>query len=73
MGASREERASQVALSGKEPACQCRRRKRGGLDPWVGKIPGRRAWQSTPVFLPEDPMDREAWWATVHPVAMNGA
>ena len=22
------------------------------LDPWVGKIPGRRKWQSTPVFLP---------------------
>ena len=23
-----------------------------GLDPWVGKIPWRRAWQPTPVFLP---------------------
>jgi len=23
-----------------------------GLDPWVGKIPQRRAWQLTPVFLP---------------------
>ena len=23
-----------------------------GFDPWVGKIPGRRAWQLTPVFLP---------------------
>ena len=22
------------------------------LDPWVGKIPWRRAWQPTPVFLP---------------------
>ena len=21
-------------------------------DPWVGKIPWRRKWQSTPVFLP---------------------
>ena len=42
MGASGEERASQVALSGKEPACQCRRCKRGGFDPWVGKIPWRR-------------------------------
>ena len=37
--------------SGKEPACQCRR-KRCRFDPWVGKIPWRRAWQSTPVFLP---------------------
>ena len=25
--------------SGKEPACQCRRPKRHGFDPWVGKIP----------------------------------
>ena len=37
---------------GEEPACHCRRRKRLGFDPWVWKIPGRRAWQSTPVFLP---------------------
>ena len=27
-------------LSGKEPACQCRRHKRHGFDPWVRKIPG---------------------------------
>ena len=38
---------------GKEPACQCRRRWRHGFDPWVGKISWRRAWQPTPVFLPE--------------------
>ena len=38
--------------SGKEPACQCRRHKRRGFNPWVGKIPWRRAWQSTSVFLP---------------------
>ena len=38
--------------SGKEPACQCRRCKRYRFDPWVGKIPWRRAWQPTPVFLP---------------------
>ena len=23
-----------------------------GFNPWVGKIPWRRAWQLTPVFLP---------------------
>ena len=28
---------------------QCRRL---GLDPWVGKIFWRRAWQPTPLFLP---------------------
>ena len=25
-----------------------------GLDPWVGKIPWRKEWLSTPVFLPEE-------------------
>ena len=24
------------------------------FNPWVGKIPSRRAWQPTPVFLPRD-------------------
>ena len=24
-------------------------------DPWLGKIPWRRAWQPTPVFLPGEP------------------
>ena len=36
----------------KEPACRCRRRKRHGFDPWVGKIPWRRPWQPIPVLLP---------------------
>ena len=39
--------------SGEEPACQCRRHKRLGFYPWIGKIPWRRKWQPTPVFLPE--------------------
>ena len=38
--------------SGKEPTCQSRRHKRRGFDPWVRKIPWRRTWQPTPVFLP---------------------
>jgi len=38
--------------SSKELACQCRRLKRLGFNPWVGKIPWRRKWQFTPVFLP---------------------
>ena len=36
-------------LSGKESACRCKRYR---FDPWVGKIPWRRKWQPTPVFLP---------------------
>ena len=38
--------------SGKEPTCQSRRHKRLRFDPWVRKIPWRRAWQPTPVLLP---------------------
>ena len=38
--------------SSKEPSCECRRHKRCGFDPWVGKIPWRRAQQPILVFLP---------------------
>ena len=37
--------------SGKEPTCQCGD-MRGRFNPWVGKIPWRKAWQPTQVFLP---------------------
>ena len=36
-------------LSGKEPACQCKRHR---FDPWVSEFPWRRKWQPTPVFFP---------------------
>ena len=36
-------------LSGKESTWQCRRH---GFDPCVGKVPWKRKWQPTPVFLP---------------------
>ena len=35
-------------LSGKEPTCQ---HKRCSFDPWAKKIPWRKKWQPTPVFL----------------------
>ena len=38
--------------SSKEPSRKYRRLKRCGFNPWVGKIPWSRKWQSTPVFLP---------------------
>ena len=41
-------------LRGKRICLQCRRCKRCQrcrFDPWVGKIPWRRKWQPTPVFL----------------------
>ena len=53
-------------LSGKESTCQCRRQKRPGFNPWVGKIPWGRKWQSIPVFLPGKSLDRGAWRTTVH-------
>ena len=37
-----------------EAVCQCRRHKRRESDPWLRKIPWRRAWQPAPVFLPEE-------------------
>ena len=36
-------------LGGLSVCLQCRRPR---FNPWVGKIPWRRAWQPTPVFLP---------------------
>ena len=39
---------------------------RHGFNSWGGKIPWRRKWQPTPVFLSMDnPMDGGAWQATV--------
>ena len=37
--------------SGEEPTCQHRTHKRCQFDPWVGKIPWRRARQPIPVLL----------------------
>ena len=39
-------------LNSQGPACQCRRRRRRGFEPWVRKIPWSRKWQLAPVFLP---------------------
>ena len=36
----------------KNPPAKGRKYKRHRFNPWVGKIPWRRAWQPTPVFLP---------------------
>ena len=35
-----------------ESTWQCRRHRQLGFDPLVGKIPWRRKWQPTPIFLP---------------------
>ena len=43
------------SASGKESTCQCRKLKWYGFDLWDRKIPWRRKWQPTPVFLPGKP------------------
>ena len=53
------------SVSGKEPACQCRRHKRLRFHPWVGK----RRWQPFQYSCLENPKDRGAWQATVYRVA----
>ena len=36
----------------KERACQFRRHKRSGIDPWIKKIPWRRKWKPTLIVMP---------------------
>ena len=36
------------------PPANAGRPKRCRFDPWVGKIPWKRAWQPSPVFLLEE-------------------
>ena len=38
-------------LSGKESTHQCRRHRRCGFYPWVGKILWRREWPPNPIFF----------------------
>ena len=63
-----ESRCFPGGASGKESHRQCRRCKRLGFDPWIGKIPWRRAQQPTPRFMSGKSMNRGAWWATFHGV-----
>ena len=58
-------------ISGKEPTCQCRRCKRYGFNPWVGKIPWRRARNPLQYSCLKYPMGRGAWWTTVQRVAKS--
>ena len=58
-------------LSGKESACSAGATGDVGSIPGLGRSPWRRAWQPTLVFLPEKPMGRGAWQATVHRVPKN--
>ena len=57
--------------SGKEPACQSRRQKIRGFDPWVGRSPGGGHGNPLQYSCLENPMDRGTWWAMVHGVTKS--
>ena len=44
---------------------------RCGFDLWVGKIPWKRAWQHTPVFLPAESHGQRSMGAIVHGAAKS--
>ena len=53
----------------KESACNAGilpRCRRPGFNSWVWKIPWKRKWQLTLVFLPGKSHGQRSWWATVH-------
>ena len=68
---SAQERSSPGGTSGKEPACQCRRRKRHSLIPGSGRSPGEVNGNPLQYSCLENPVDRGAWQATVHGVAKS--
>ena len=57
-------------LSGKESACSAGDTG-DGFNPWARKIPWRRKWQPTPVFLPGESHRQRAWWAYSHRVTKS--
>ena len=44
---------------------------RSGLNPWVGKIPWRRKWQPTPVFLPGESQGQRSLLGAVYGVTQS--
>ena len=51
---------SEVVLVVKNPTANTGDIEKHGFDPWVEKVPWKRAWQPTPVFLPgESPWTEE--------------
>ena len=57
--------------NGKEPACQCRRQRDPGFILGLGRCPGEGTGNPFQYSCLENPMDRGAWWATVHGVTKS--
>ena len=51
---------------GKEPTCKSGNERDMGSDPGSGRSPGGGRGKPLQCSFPENPMDREPWWATVH-------
>ena len=56
-------------LSSKESACNAGDTRDAGLIPGSGRSPGGRNGNPLQNSCRENPMDKGAWWATVHRVA----
>ena len=63
--------ASQVVLVVKNLPANARDVMRCKFGPLVGKIPWRRVWQPTPVFLPGESCGQRSLWATVHGITQG--
>ena len=58
-------------LSGKEFICNTRDTGVTGSIPGSGRSPGGGSGNPLQYFCLENPVDRGAWWATVHGVAQS--
>ena len=58
-------------LSSKESACQCRRYRRHRFNPRPGRSPGEGKGNPLQYSCLGNPLDRGAWWATVHGVTKS--
>ena len=62
-----------IQASDKESACQCKRLIDVGSIPGLGRSPGGVHGNPLQYSCLENPIDREAWWATVHRVEKSWA
>ena len=58
-----------AGASGKEPTCQCRRHKRSGSIPGLGRSPGEGSGNLLQYSCLENPMD--SWRAIIHRVVKS--
>ena len=54
-----------------ESTCHCRRLRRHGFNPWVRKIPWRRKWQPTSVFLPGKSHGQRSLWGQLQSMGLQ--